>query len=60
MLHSASKVVFLMITFTACVGFGLGRLDSKDFMVLAVAAFSYYFSIKTPGTGDDNKDKPNA
>lgn len=50
-LSSASKIVFLAITLTACVGFFLGKLDPKDFMVLAMAAFSFYFSNK----GEANK-----
>lgn len=41
-----SELVFLLVTLTACVAFGLGKLDSKDFMVLAMAAFSFYFSYK--------------
>ena len=57
-LQSASKIVFILIAITACAGFGIGRLDAKDFMVLAVAAFSYYFSIQTPGKTDEPpKDK---
>lgn len=43
---STSKLVFLLISITACVTFALGRLDSKDFMVLATAAFAFYFSYK--------------
>lgn len=44
--QSASKLVFLMIAFTACAGFAGGVLESKDFMVLASMAFSFYFSNK--------------
>ena len=43
-LKSASKIVFILVTLTACLGFLLfNRLESKDFMVLAIATFSYYF-----------------
>lgn len=35
-LQSASKLVFLLIALTACVGFYLGKLENTDFMVLAV------------------------
>lgn len=45
-LKSASKIVFLMIALTTCITFGLGMLDSKDFMVLASMAFTFYFSFK--------------
>jgi hypothetical protein len=46
LLTSASKVVFLLLTITACGGFFLGKLESKDFMVLAGMAFAFYFSYK--------------
>jgi asparagine N-glycosylation enzyme membrane subunit Stt3 len=45
-LKSASKIVFLILTVTACAGFFLGKLESQDFMVLAVSAFTFYFSFK--------------
>lgn len=45
-LNSASKIVFLAITVTACAGFFIGKLDPKDFMVLASMAFSFYFANK--------------
>lgn len=35
-----------MLAFTACAGFFLGILESKDFMVLAGMAFTFYFSYK--------------
>lgn len=47
---SASKIVFLTLTATACVGFGFGILGEDNFMLLAVAASSFYFSNK--GTQD--------
>lgn len=43
---SASKIVFILLTITACVGFFVGMLASEDFMVLAGMAFSFYFSHK--------------
>ncbi len=42
--ESASKIVFMILAFTACVAFLTGVLEAKDFMVLAISAFSYYFS----------------
>lgn len=45
-LKSASKLVFLLLALTACVGFFLGKLESTDFMVLASMAFGFYFSFK--------------
>lgn len=45
-LKSASKIVFILLALTACAGFFLGKLESKDFMVLAGMAFTFYFSQK--------------
>ena len=57
-LQSASKIVFILLTLTACVGFILGiiakflhpesnaGLPVDQFMLLAVAASSFYFSNK--------------
>jgi hypothetical protein len=45
-LQSASKLVFLIVTLSACAGFFLGKLDPKDFMILASMAFSFYFANK--------------
>lgn len=50
LLKSASKLVFILIALTACAGFFLGKLESKDFMVLAGMAFGFYFSFKGDGT----------
>ena len=45
-LKSASKIVFLALALTACVGFSYRQLESADFMVLASMAFGFYFSYK--------------
>ena len=59
-LSSASKLAFLILVVTACVAFGysvyVGKtvLESKDFMVLLMAAASFYFAYKgsdSSGTG---------
>lgn len=49
---SASKIVFLLLAISSCVGFFLKLLEPKDFMVLAMAAFTFYFANK--GTTTDN------
>lgn len=49
-LSSASKLVFIALAISACVGFFIGILESKDFMVLAGMAFGFYFSFKGEGT----------
>lgn len=46
-LTSASKLVFLLLAVTACAGFFLGKLEAKDFMLLATSAFTFYFSHKS-------------
>lgn len=49
--ESASKIVFIMIAFTACLGFSLGILPVDQFMLLATGAFAFYFSKPiTPST----------
>jgi hypothetical protein len=48
---SASKIVFLLLALTACVGFFIGKLEAQDFMLLAGMAFAFYFSNK----GDNNQ-----
>lgn len=45
-LQSASKTVFVLLTITACVGFIIGKLPVDQFMILAIAASSFYFSNK--------------
>lgn len=49
---SASKIVFILITITACVGFIMKIMEAKDFMLLASMAFSFYFANK----GDNTKE----
>lgn len=48
--QSASKVVFVLLTVTACVGFIIGKLPVDQFMILAIAASSFYFSNKGDNT----------
>jgi len=43
---SASKIVFIMLTATACAGFLMKILPVGQFMILAIAASSFYFSNK--------------
>jgi UDP-N-acetylmuramyl pentapeptide phosphotransferase/UDP-N-acetylglucosamine-1-phosphate transferase len=56
-LSSASKIVFLLVTLTACTGFlFFNKLEAKDFMVLASMAFSFYFAAKpTDASGEITK-----
>lgn len=45
-LTSASKIVFILLAISACAGFFMHLLEAKDFMVLVMAAFTFYFSNK--------------
>ena len=45
-LTSASKFVFILLAVTASISFAAGLLESKDFMLLATGAFSFYFANK--------------
>jgi hypothetical protein len=49
-IESASKIVFILLALTSCVGFLLGMLPVENFMLLASGAFVFYFSNK----GDSN------
>jgi hypothetical protein len=48
---SASKIAFLLLAITTCVGFLIGRFNADDFKLLTAMAFTYYFSSK----GDPSK-----
>lgn len=50
--YSASKIVFILLTLTACLAFLRGLLPVDQFMILTTGAFSFYFSNK--GTKKDN------
>ena len=43
---SASKLVFLLMAVAMIVGMFYGKVDAKDFMILASMAFSFYFANK--------------
>lgn len=45
-LKSAAKIVFVMVAVTACIAFIIGKLPVPEFMILAVSAFSFFFSHK--------------
>lgn len=46
LLSSASKVVFILMAIAVIAGMFVGRIDSKDFMMLAGMAFTFYFTSK--------------
>ncbi len=43
---SASKLVFILMAVAVIVGMFYGKVDAKDFMILASMAFSFYFANK--------------
>jgi hypothetical protein len=49
-LKSASKIVFVLMCVATIAGLFTGKIDPKDFMVLASMAFTFYFANK----GDQN------
>lgn len=49
---SASKIVFILLIVTACIGFIMDKLPVDQFMILAIGASSFYFSNK--GSEKDN------
>ena len=46
---SASKIVFLLVALTVCVGFLIQLLPVDQFMLLAGSAFTFYFAKKDVG-----------
>lgn len=48
---SASKIVFILMAIAVTVLTFVGKVDPKDFMMLASMAFSFYFANK----GDSNE-----
>lgn len=43
---SASKIVFILMALAVIAGLFTGKIDPKDFMVLASMAFTFYFANK--------------
>lgn len=44
-LNSASKIVLILVAVSAIILTAIGKLDGKDFMILATMVFTYYFTI---------------
>jgi len=52
--HSTSRFIFLIITLTACYAFVFtGALSEENFMLLATAAFSFFFTKSQPDTKEN-------
>jgi hypothetical protein len=48
-LKSAAKMVFVLLAISACIGLFTGHISEQNFMLLATAAFSFYFANKGDG-----------
>lgn len=48
---SAAKIVFILMAIAVILGLFLGKIEAKDFMVLASMAFAFYFV--TPSTSTE-------
>lgn len=55
---SASKIVFILMAIAGCAGFFTGHLSENNFMILAGAAFSFYFANKGETTPNRDGDVP--
>lgn len=53
-LGSASKMVFILMAFTACVALMTKILPVDQFMLLTTGAFAFYFSNKGDSTNVSN------
>ena len=47
---SASKIVFIMVALTACVGLFMKVITADNFMILASGAFAFYYAKPTDST----------
>jgi len=51
LLKSASKIVFIALALTACIGLFMGVVSQENFMILTGSAFAFFFAQK----GDPTK-----
>lgn len=52
--QSVTKIVLLIITFSLSVALFLGKIDTKDYMMIAIMVFTFYYSkpVEVPTNGD--------
>jgi hypothetical protein len=48
--NSASKIVFVLMALAVISGLFLGKIEAKDFIMLASMAFTFYFTKSLPAT----------
>ena len=48
--QSATKIVLLIVSITACAGFLIGKIESKDFMTIVMLVLGAYYgsTMKRP------------
>lgn len=44
--QSATKIVLLLVSITACVGFIIGKIEPKDFMTIVMLVLGAYYGSK--------------
>ena len=51
-LKSATKIVFLLVSLTACVGFFVGKISNDQFIGIVMLVMGFYYASKsnTPTT----------
>jgi len=52
--ESSAKIVFIMVALASCIGVFFGVISEDNFMLLAISAFSFFFSFK----GDNKENLP--
>lgn len=64
LLTSATKLVFLTVAFTVCVGFFMNKVSEQAFLSIATLVFAFYYSkgvdnsVVPTGTGSTLKVSP--
>lgn len=43
-LQSAAKIVFILMAVAVVIALFIGKIEAKDFMVLASMSFAFYFT----------------
>lgn len=57
--QSASKIVFVLVAVTSAVGLFTGHFESKEWMVLASMAFTYYFGVQNQAVARNENHEDN-
>lgn len=48
LLTSATKIVFILIAITACIGFFMDKITNEQFIGIVMLVFAFYYAKKTP------------